>query len=61
MIEAKRMADYNKKIAEGITPDLLELRRLDLREQELSKWNGNYPLNATTVMGGNTPVIVDSK
>lgn len=36
MIEAKRMADYNKKIAEGITPDLLELRRLDLREQEIN-------------------------
>jgi len=58
MIEAKRIADYNKKIASGITKDLLELRRLELREQELTKWDGKLP---TTLMGGNVPVIVNTK
>lgn len=59
MIEANQMHDYNKKIAAGITPDLLELRRLDLREKELEKWNGTLP---TTYMGsGDVPVIVNSK
>ena len=59
MVEAKRMADYNKKIAEGITKDLLELRKLDLRELELNKWNGALP---TTFMssGSDIPVIVNT-
>jgi len=58
MIEAKRIADYNKKIASGITKDLLELRKLELREQELAKWNGKLP---TTLMNGEVPVIVSPK
>jgi len=58
MIEAKRIRDYNQVTAEGITEDLLELRRLELREKELDKWNGALP---NTLMGGNVPVIVNSK
>lgn len=42
--------------AKGITPQLLELRRLELRQLELEKWNGALP---TTLMGGNVPVIVN--
>lgn len=60
MLEAKRIRDYNKMVADGITADLLKLRELEIREAELAKWNGNYPLNATTVMGGNVPVMINS-
>ncbi len=58
MIEAKRIRDYNTMTAKGITPQLLKLRELELRELELNKWNGILP---TTLMGGNVPVIVNTK
>ncbi len=32
MEEARRIKDYNKAIAEGITPELLELRKLEVQE-----------------------------
>jgi len=32
MQEAKRIKDYNEAIAEGITPELLELRKLEVQE-----------------------------
>lgn len=37
MQEAKRVRDYNKMIAKGITPELLELRRLEVQEMMASK------------------------
>lgn len=62
MMEAKRIRDYNKMTAEGITPQLLKLRALELREKELDKWNGVLP---TTLMasgaGSSVPVILNSK
>lgn len=58
MLEAKRIRDYNKMVAEGITPDLLKLRNLELREKELDKWNGTLP---STLMNGEVPVIVSPK
>lgn len=58
MLEAKRIADYNKKISEGVTKDLITLRNLEIREKELDKWNGILP---TTLMGASVPVIVNSK
>jgi hypothetical protein len=61
MLEAKRIRDYNAMTAKGITPELLELRKLELRQLELEKWNGVYPLDAKTIMGANTPVIVNTK
>jgi regulator of protease activity HflC (stomatin/prohibitin superfamily) len=58
MLEAKRIRDYDLMIAEGITQSTLRLRELELREKELDKWNGILP---TTLMGANTPVIVNQK
>lgn len=58
MMEGKRIRDYNEITSKGITPDLIKLRELELREKELDKWNGVLP---TTLMGGNVPVIVNSK
>lgn len=61
MIEAKRIRDYNTITAEGITPALLKLRSLELREQELAKWDGKLP--STLMQSGSDsgiPVIVNS-
>lgn len=55
MLEGKRLRDYNQMIAQGITKDLLELRRLELREMELNKWDGVLP---STLMNGEVPVIL---
>lgn len=58
MMEGKRIRDYNEITSKGITPDLIRLRELELREKELDKWDGVLP---TTLMGGSVPVIVNSK
>lgn len=58
MIEANSISEYNKKISQGITPDLITLKELELRSKELDKWNGVLP---NTLMNGNVPVIVSSK
>lgn len=58
MMEGKRIRDYNEITSKGITPDLITLRKLELREQELSKWDGKYP---TTVMGEAAGVIFSPK
>lgn len=58
MLEAKRIRDYNTMTAAGITKEILQLRELEVREKELDKWDGKLP---TTLMGANTPVIVNSK
>lgn len=41
MLEAKRIADYNKKIAEGVTPDLLKLRNLEVQEKMINAIQNN--------------------
>jgi len=33
MLEAKRIRDYNKMVAEGVTDDLLKLRELEIKEK----------------------------
>ena len=62
MTEAKRIRDYNAMTAKGITPSLIKLRTLELREKELDKWNGVLPATLMTSGGGsNIPVIVNTK
>ena len=60
MQKAKLDRDANKMIAAGITPELLELRKLELRKQELEKWNGIMP---TTLLGanGSSTVLIGNK
>lgn len=56
ILNAKKDRDANKIVSEGITKDLLELRKLELRELELKTWNGVLP---TTVVGdSDVPVII---
>lgn len=41
MLEAKRIRDYNKMIAEGVTPALLNLRKLEIQEKMIDAINNN--------------------
>ncbi len=65
MLEAKRIRDFNAMTAKGITPQLLKLRELELKEKaldikliEAERWNGILP---TTNMNGNIPIITSIK
>jgi len=46
MQEAKRIRDYNKMIADGITPELLKLRELEVQEAMVNTINKG---DATTI------------
>lgn len=46
LVAAEAEAAANKKIAESLTPELIE-------QQKIKKWNGNVP----QVQGNNTPII----
>lgn len=61
MLEAKRIRDYNEMTAKGITPELLKLRELELREIELNKWNGVLPTTLMSTGDSNVPVIISPK
>ena len=37
-----------------ITPDLLELRRIENEAKWIEKWNGNLP---STMLGDNVPMV----
>lgn len=56
MMEAKRIADYNKKIGEGVTKDLLMLRQLEVQEKmvEAIKDNKNVVYMPFDMMNGAT-------
>jgi len=41
MLEAKRIRDYNKMIAEGVTPELIQLRKLEVQEQMVQAIKNN--------------------
>jgi len=41
MQEAKRIADYNRMIGKSVTPQLLELRKLEVQEKMMDNLKGN--------------------
>lgn len=45
-IKAEAEAEANKKIAESLTPELIE-------KQKIEKWSGDVP----QVQGSNTPIV----
>lgn len=49
-IKAEAEAEANRKIAESLTPELIEKQKID-------KWNGKVP----KIQGGNTSTIVDTR
>jgi len=56
MLEARQVADYNKKISEGVTQDLLRLRQLEVQEKmvEAIKENKNVVYMPFDMMNGAT-------
>lgn len=60
MLEAQRIRDYNKKIAEGITEDLLRLRQLEVQESmvEAIKGNANVIYMPMEMMNGSNNIRV---
>ena len=48
--EAEAEAEANRKIAESLTPELIEKQKID-------KWNGEVP----KIQGSNTSTIVDTR
>lgn len=52
---ANGLAEANRIKASSITPALLEWERLAAQRESIGRWNGQLP---STVMGGNTPMIL---
>lgn len=44
LITATATAEANKKIADSLTPELIELRKIEAQETYTKKWNGQEPL-----------------
>ena len=44
LITATATAEANKKIADSLTPELIELRKIEAQETYTKKWNGQQPL-----------------
>ena len=47
--QAEGEAEANRKLAQSITPQLIQWRKLEIQQTEANKWNGTLP---TTVLGG---------
>jgi regulator of protease activity HflC (stomatin/prohibitin superfamily) len=56
MLEAKRIRDYNKMIEQGVTPNLLKLRQLEVQEKMVDaiKNNKNVVYMPMDMMNGST-------
>jgi len=54
MLEAKRIRDYNKMIEQGVTPNLLKLRKLEVQEKMVDaiKENKNVVYMPMDMMNG---------
>lgn len=52
---AEGEAQANRKLAESITPSLLEWRKLNIQEQAVQKWNGQRP----TVEGSSSGLLLN--
>ena len=55
LITATATAEANKKIANSLTPELIELRKIEAQEIFAKKWNGQEPL-----ITGASSTIVDA-
>ncbi len=53
LITATATAEANKKIADSLTPELIELRRIEAQETYTKKWNGQEPL----VTGADSTIV----
>lgn len=53
LITATATAEANKKIADSLTPELIELRKIEAQEIYAKKWNGQQPL----VTGADSTIV----
>ena len=51
----KGAAEANKHLVSSLTPTLIEYKKLQIKQQEIDKWNGAYP--TTVVNGAVTPLL----
>lgn len=58
LTKARSVRDANKILAEGVTPELLELKRLEYMQTLADKANGNSTIYVPTEFGGNTGLDV---
>lgn len=58
MTKARAVRDANKILAEGVTPELLELKRLEYMQTLADKANGNSTIYVPTEFGGNVGLDV---
>lgn len=55
MLQAKQVRDYNKMISAGLTPDLIELKKIEVQMAAIKKWNGISP---TTLSGNGSNLLI---
>ena len=51
----KGVAEANKHLVSSLTPTLIEYKKLQIKQQEIEKWNGAYP---TTMVNGQASVLL---
>ena len=51
----KGVAEANKHLVSSLTPTLIEYKKLQIKQQEIDKWNGAYP---TTLVSGSAPTML---
>lgn len=56
--KAQGIAQANNILADSLTDKLVQYKKLDIQTIQANKWDGKMP---NTVVGGNTPIILDSK
>lgn len=58
LTKAKAEAEANRVISASLSPELIELRRIEVQRAQAEKWNGQLP---STVMGGEVPMLYEWK
>jgi regulator of protease activity HflC (stomatin/prohibitin superfamily) len=54
--QAQGEAEANRLRTQSITPQILEMKRLENERARIEKWNGNVP---STIMGGNPNLLME--
>ncbi len=55
ILEGEGIDEFNKKITQSITPELLKYKELQNQEKAIDKWNGQYP---SVVAGGDSVPLI---
>jgi len=55
ILEGEGIEEFNKKVSQSITPDLLKYKELQNQEKAIDRWNGQYP---DVVAGGESIPLI---